>query len=927
MDENPRTPTALSEVDTPIPILSARHTCASTPVSPSELSTHLLKSPPNFRRRRALSDSVRVPHAEPASAGRYPLPADHPRPREGADAPRPRVSGKFLEVGGRRLWLAGVTYGTFAPGDDGQQFGSPEQVDADFRAMAATGVTALRTYTVPPHWLLDAALRHGLWVMVGLPWEQHVAFLEGRRQASDIERRVREGVRSCAGHPAVLCYAVGNEVPAPIVRWHGHAKVERFLERLYRAAKDEDPEALVTYVSFPSTEYLDLPFVDFLCFNVYLEAREGLAAYLARLQNIAGEKPLVMAEIGLDSRRNGVATQARALEWQIATAFEGGCAGAFLFAWTDEWHRGGEEVGDWDFGLTDRERQPKPALRVVQQAFEELPFAVAASSPRISVVVCTHNGAETLDECLTGLGRLRYPEYEVIVVDDGSADASAAIAESHGVRLIRTENRGLSAARNTGLRAATGEIVAYIDDDAFPDPHWLAYVELALRTSDHAGVGGPNLPVPGDGLTADAVAGAPGGPLHVLLSDTVAEHIPGCNMAYRRNCLIAVGGFDEQFRVAGDDVDVCWKLQEEGWTLGFHPAAMVWHHRRGSVRRFWRQQRGYGRAEALLERKWPEKYNTPGHLTWAGRLYGRGSAPWRRSRVYYGIWGSGAFQPGIDRPQQSLTALAAAPEWYLVVGALAGLSALGAVASPLLLALPLLALAVAMQVAQALQTAARAARDERSRPRRLALGALTTLLVLMQPAARLGGRLAHGLAPWRRARLGASRLPRPRVVTRWYESWRSFADRVGAIEGTLHAAGARVRRGGECDRWELQAFAGAAGGVRLRAVIEEHGAGRQLMRVALRPHAAGFVRSGLAGLATLVVAAALAREWETTAIAAALLVSLAAYAAAECGRATAAALTALDAAEAVEPARQEAPVVAEAPAGSGASLDRAGAAA
>ena len=74
--------------------------------------------------------------------------------------------------------------------------------------------------------------------------------------------------------------------------------------------KREDPGALVTYVNYPTTEYLELPFVDFLAFNVYLESREQLAAYLARLQNLAGERPLLLAEIGLDSRRNGEKAQA-----------------------------------------------------------------------------------------------------------------------------------------------------------------------------------------------------------------------------------------------------------------------------------------------------------------------------------------------------------------------------------------------------------------------------------------------------------------------------------------------------------------------------------------------------------------------------------------------------------------------------------------
>jgi hypothetical protein len=141
--------------------------------------------------------------------------------------------------------------------------------------------------------------------MVGLPWEQHVTFLDDKKRARSIEARVRAGVRSCAGHPAVLCYAIGNEIPAPIVRWYGKRRVEQYLERLYRAAKQEDPEGLVYLCELPTTEYLQLPFLDLVCFNVYLETQERLEAYLARLQNIAGDRPLLMGEIGLDSRRNG----------------------------------------------------------------------------------------------------------------------------------------------------------------------------------------------------------------------------------------------------------------------------------------------------------------------------------------------------------------------------------------------------------------------------------------------------------------------------------------------------------------------------------------------------------------------------------------------------------------------------------------------
>jgi len=154
---------------------------------------------------------------------------------------------------------------------------------------------------------------------------------------------------------------------------------------------------LVTYVNYPSTEYLQLSFLDFLAFNVYLEDRERFTSYLARLQNIARGRPLVMCEIGLDSLRNGEPGQARALDWQVRAAFAGGCAGAFVYSWTDEWHRGGAAVHDWAFGLTRRDRAPKPALAAVRGAFAEAPWPAGQHWPRFSVVVCSYNGGSTVE--------------------------------------------------------------------------------------------------------------------------------------------------------------------------------------------------------------------------------------------------------------------------------------------------------------------------------------------------------------------------------------------------------------------------------------------------------------------------------------------------------------------------------------------------
>jgi O-antigen biosynthesis protein len=779
---------------------------------------------------------------------------------------RPRVAGKFLNVGDQKYYVRGVTYGTFRPRDDGSEFPGPATVERDFRQIIAMGGNTVRTYTVPPRWLLNLAQHDGLRVLVGLPWEQHITFLDDRTRARTIEERVRAGIRSCVGHPAILGYAIGNEIPSPIVRWHGRRPIEQFLERLYRAAKAEDPGGLVTYVNYPSTEYLQLPFTDLVCFNVYLEAPESFAEYVARLHNLAEDRPLLLGEIGLDSRRHGEDAQARALDWQIRTSFTAGCAGLFVFAWTDEWHRGGYDVDDWDFGVTRRDRSPKPALGAVRDAFSDVPCPEDERWPQISVVVCSHNGARTIWECCQGLQNLMYPNFEVIVVDDGSTDDTGAIASQFGFRVIRTENHGLSNARNTGLEAAAGEIIAYLDDDAYPDPHWLAYLALTFLRTNHAGVGGPNIPPSGDGRIADCVANAPGGPMAVLLADREAEHIPGCNMAFRKAQLEAVGGFDPQFRTAGDDVDVCWQLREHDCTLGFHPGAVVWHHRRCSVRGYWRQQVGYGKAEALLERKWPEKYNALGHPTWSGRLYGQGltrALPLRPEQVYHGRWGTAPFQSLYQPAAGVIESLPLLPEWYLAIVLLTVLSSLGMLWWPLYLGLPLLAIAFAAPLIQACLSATRATFSSAASARRATLSqwVITACLHLLQPLARLIGRLSSGLTLWRRHIGQSFTWPWPRTLAIWSEYWLASADWVAAIRSELRRHGAVVRSGDNFDHWDLEVLGGTLGFIQVRTVVEEHGAGRQLVRVQLSP---GFSGVGL-GLSLVLGAlgfgAALGHSW------------------------------------------------------------------
>ncbi len=788
------------------------------------------------------------------------------------------VKGKFLYNGKEKFYLKGVTYGTFAPDADGLQFPERAVAEKDIALMVSNGFNCIRTYTVPPKYLLDVALEHDLKVMIGLPWEQHITFLDDRSQKKDIVRRVREGARLCRQHPAVLCYAIGNEIPAPIVRWYGKEKIERFLKELYHAVKSIDPETLVTYVNYPTTEYLDLSFLDFDCWNVYLETPEKLGSYISRLHNLSGDRPMILAEIGLDSMRNGHEKQASVLRWQIETIFGKGCAGMFVFAWTDEWWRGGFEIEDWDFGLVDRQRNPKPALQAVSDAMQCIPVPRNMDFPFISVVVCSYNGSATIRDTLEGLQQLDYPHFEVIVINDGSTDNLAAIVKEYPVKLLNTPtNGGLSNARNMGMNHSRGEIVAYIDDDAYPDPQWLHYLAYAYRTSTHDCMGGPNLAPFEDGPIATCVANAPGGPVHVLETDEIAEHVPGCNMSFRREALLRIGGFDPIYRAAGDDVDACWRIQKSGGTIGFHPSALVWHHRRNSIKAYWKQQKGYGKAEALLEMKWPEKYNGFGHLTWAGRIYGNGCTiplKLKKDKVFHGTWGSALFQSVYQPCDGLVNALPLMPEWYFVVAFLGMLSFLGLFWAPLLWALTLFIASLLVIVLQAFTSAYQNTLLPRER-RKWKYYLLIIVLHIIQPVARLYGRLKHGLTPWRKRGSKPARkflfMLRPQVLTYWSETWQPIEEWLTLIEKNLIGSKTRIQRGGDFDRWDIQLRNGIVSVNRALLTIEEHGAGRQFVRLKTwtLPSRSNFYISGF--LVLLCILALVNEAWMVSGILAILI--------------------------------------------------------
>lgn len=782
----------------------------------------------------------------------------------------PQPAGKFLRVGNEQFLVKGVSYGTFAPDNTGYQLPPLTQVAGDFAAMTQSGINTVRTYTVPRCDFLDEAAAAGLHVIVGIPWTQHVAFLDDRATTRAIRRRIIDEVRTLAAHPATLLVALGNEIPPGVVRWHGAARVEQFLRDVYDGAKAVAPETSLTYVNYPPTEYLDLPFLDVCAFNVYLHRETDLRAYLAHLHVVAGNRPLLLTEIGADRMGEGEQGQADLAAMQVKTAFEEGACGAVVFSWTDDWWRGGHQVEDWRFGLTDAERQPKLALFSVSREYTDAGFGPEqwAAWPRVSVLVCAHNASDTIDECLHALGALTYPDYEVIVVNDGSSDATSVLARRHaGMTVIDTGHVGLSAARNIALERASGAVVAYTDADVRVDPEWLMYLIQPFLRSDAVGSGGPNVVPTDDPWAAQCVARAPGSPTHVLIDDRTAEHVPGCNMAFRRDVLVAIGGFDTVYHAAGDDVDVCWRLQAHGYRIDFAPSALVWHRHRDSVKAYWRQQVGYGEAETWLMDAHPERF-FDGQALWKGRIYS--ALPFVRAisrvRINAGAWGTAVFPTVYSMQVSSLNSLPHLMSWQMASAILAligGICLAFGQHRPAGVFLIAAMAGVATTVFRCLVYGWRTdvSRLHPVRPWGNASGVLYRLMIawlhVVQPIARAWGRFRGRLWPpvvgdrrvdstpvrrvFARHTLWLDAVPllarRLNVTEFWSERW---VDRASLLsEMTKRLQSRSVPRAVDAhDPWQqdrdLAVATGRWGWVDLRTLLEEHDGGRCLLRVAAR---------------------------------------------------------------------------------------------
>jgi len=759
---------------------------------------------------------------------------------EVSPAPRVSVDGKFFRLGATKYYARGLAYGPFEPNAAGQPFASPEQTAADFAQIRELGANLIRVYHLPAKWFLDLAAQHALKVLIDIPWNKHLCFLDSPARRAEAREIVRRAVFACARHPAVFAFSVANEIPSDIVRWSGAQPVSDFIDDLVREAKRADPECLCTFTNYPPTAFLRPQSVDFTCFNVYLHRRQPFEKYLARLQMQADARPLLLGECGIDSLREGEPGQAEMLAWQIESAFRGGLAGAIVFTFTDDWWRGGQQVDDWRMGLTSRERQPKAAFRTVQRMFAAAPHFPLPRCPRVSVVVACYNGERTLKACLDSLARLNYPDYEVILVDDGSTDGTPQIGATHPkVRYFRHEkNLGLAVARNTGIAAATGEIVAFTDSDCRADEDWLYYLVGDLLRGEFAGMGGPNLLPPEDSLVAAAVMASPGGPAHVMLTDRQAEHVPGCNMAFYKWALEQVGGFDPTFHQAGDDVDLCWRLQQAGLQIGFSPAAFVWHYRRSTIGAYLKQQRGYGEAEALLVRKHPECFNALGGSVWHGRIYAtsRTGLSVGPPIIYRGRFGSAGFQFLYSSELAPNLMVCTTLEYHVLVTL--PLWVLAVTFHPLL-PVAIASLLVSLGVCVAVGTQAALPRAKRrwwSRP-------LVALLMFLQPIvrgwARYRGRLMLRPTPLAvQPTLDSIALRNSsqflREVAYWAEQRLDRLALVADIVRRLEQQGWPIKPDVGWSNYDVEVYDSRWSKVQLATVAEEHPGNKQLIRCRLR---------------------------------------------------------------------------------------------
>jgi GT2 family glycosyltransferase len=252
------------------------------------------------------------------------------------------------------------------------------------------------------------------------------------------------------------------------------------------------------------------------------------------------------------------------------------------------------------------------------------------------------NGEETIKECLVSLLQSSYPSErsEILVVDNGSTDRTAEIVRAYPVTLLREERRGASYARNRGVEAAEGEILAFTDADCSVSSGWLRELVQGFDDESVGGVEGETLAYPPVTPIERYQARIGSHRRRVRAFSIFAPFVPTANVAFRRDVFNRIGLFDTRFPAAGgEDIDFSWRfIEETGFKLFYAPKAVVLHRHSSTVRGFFSKYTRYGRAQTILRAKYP------GRLEWGWREEIRA---WADAARFAGLSVKASFQYGL----------------------------------------------------------------------------------------------------------------------------------------------------------------------------------------------------------------------------------------------------------------------------------------
>jgi len=226
-----------------------------------------------------------------------------------------------------------------------------------------------------------------------------------------------------------------------------------------------------------------------------------------------------------------------------------------------------------------------------------------------SVIIPAYNAGKTLSDTLFALQNQSVPRdsYEIIVVDDGSKDDTAAMARRCGVTCVNQPNRGPAAARNHGVRVARGDIILFTDADCTPDRDWLRQMTLPFQNERTVGVKGAYR-TRQEELAARFAQAEFEDRYDLLKKADAIDMVDTYSAAFRRDIFIRIGLFDESFPVANnEDTELSYRLCAAGHLLKFNPEALVYHLHPNSFLKYFRikYRRGYWRM--IVYRNYPEK--------------------------------------------------------------------------------------------------------------------------------------------------------------------------------------------------------------------------------------------------------------------------------------------------------------------------------